>query len=36
VAREFVKEEAEHVEKLKQWIEQEELAVRLKKAGAVA
>lgn len=28
VAKEFVKEEAEHVEKLKQWIEQEEAAVR--------
>jgi rubrerythrin/ferredoxin len=28
VAMEFVKEEAEHVEKLKQWIEQEEGAVR--------
>jgi rubrerythrin/ferredoxin len=34
VAKEFVKEEAEHVEKLKQWIEQEELAVRLSKAAA--
>ncbi len=28
VAREFVREEAEHVEKLKQWIEQEEAALR--------
>ena len=28
VAKEFVKEEAEHVEKLKQWIVQEEAAVR--------
>jgi len=28
VAMEFVKEEAEHVQKLKQWIEQEEAAVR--------
>lgn len=28
VAREFVKEEAEHVEKLKQWIVQEEAAMR--------
>lgn len=30
VAREFVREEAEHVEKLKQWIEQEEAALRTK------
>jgi ferredoxin len=30
VAMEFVKEEAEHVEKLKQWIEQEEATVRQK------
>jgi len=30
VAMEFVKEEAEHVEKLKQWIEQEQAAVRAK------
>lgn len=30
VALEFVKEEAEHVRKLKQWIEQEEAAVRSK------
>lgn len=28
VAKEFVREEAEHVEKLKQWIEQEEAALR--------
>ena len=34
VAMEFVKEEAEHVEKLKQWIEQEEAAVRAKAAQA--
>lgn len=32
VAREFVREETEHVEKLKQWIEQEEAAVRAKAA----
>ena len=32
VAKEFVKEESEHVEKLKQWIEQEE-AARLKSAA---
>ena len=30
VAKEFVKEEAEHVQKLKKWIEQEEAAVRVK------
>ncbi|CAN5356145.1 hypothetical protein BH10PSE16_BH10PSE16_36390 [soil metagenome] len=30
VAKEFVREETEHVEKLKQWIEQEEAAVRAK------
>lgn len=30
VAREFVREEVEHVEKLKQWIEQEEAAMRRK------
>ena len=34
VAMEFVKEEAEHVEKLKQWIVQEEAAVRLKAASS--
>jgi rubrerythrin/ferredoxin len=33
VAMEFVKEEAEHVDKLKQWIVQEEAAVRLKVAS---
>ena len=36
VAKEFVSEEAEHVQKLKQWIEQEEAAVRLKAAPATA
>lgn len=36
VAREFVKEEAEHVEKLKQWIDQEEAAARRKVASANA
>lgn len=35
VAKEFVREEAEHVEKLKQWIEQEEAALR-RAAEAVA
>ena len=35
-AHEFVKEEAEHVEKLKQWIEQEEAAVRGKAAAPLA
>ena len=34
VAKEFVKEEAEHVEKLKQWIAQEEAAVRRATAPA--
>lgn len=36
VAREFVREETEHVEKLKQWIEQEEAALRSRaeKVGA--
>lgn len=34
VALEFVKEEAEHVERLKQWIEQEEAAVRARTASA--
>jgi rubrerythrin/ferredoxin len=36
VAKEFVKEEAEHVEKLKQWIEQEESAMRVSAATAKA
>jgi rubrerythrin/ferredoxin len=36
VAREFVREETEHVEKLKQWIEQEEAAVRAKATAATA
>ncbi|MBX3605904.1 MAG: 2Fe-2S iron-sulfur cluster binding domain-containing protein [Piscinibacter sp.] len=36
VAREFVKEEAEHVEKLKQWIEQEEAAMRARAASPSA
>jgi rubrerythrin/ferredoxin len=36
VALEFVKEEAEHVEKLKQWIEQEEAAARVRPASAPA
>jgi hypothetical protein len=36
MAKEFVKEEAEHIEKLKQWIEQEEVAVRSSKATAKA
>ncbi len=36
VAREFVKEEAEHVEKLKKWIEQEEAAVRMKAVATPA
>jgi rubrerythrin/ferredoxin len=36
VAREFVREETEHVEKLKQWIEQEEAAVRAKAAVVVS
>jgi len=36
VAMEFVKEEAEHVEKLKQWIEQEEAAVRRQVASSSA
>jgi rubrerythrin len=36
VAREFVREETEHVEKLKQWIEQEEAAVRAKAAAVVS
>lgn len=34
VAREFVKEEAEHVEKLKKWIEQEEAALRARASAA--
>lgn len=36
VAKEFVKEESEHVQKLKQWIEQEEAAVKSKAASASA
>ena len=32
VAKEFVKEEAEHVEVLKQWIEREDAALRAKAA----
>jgi rubrerythrin/ferredoxin len=36
VAREFVREEVEHVEKLKQWIEQEEAALRRKAETAGA
>ncbi len=36
VAREFVREETEHVEKLKQWIEQEEAALRMRKEQATA
>jgi len=35
VAREFVREETEHVEKLKQWIEKEEAAQRLRATPAV-
>jgi len=34
VAKEFVREETEHVEKLKQWIEQEEAALRRQPATA--
>ena len=34
VAKEFVREEAEYVEKLKQWIEQAEAALRDKAATA--
>ncbi|MBH2019113.1 2Fe-2S iron-sulfur cluster-binding protein [Polaromonas sp.] len=36
VAKEFVREETEHVEKLKQWIEQEEAAVRAKAETTVS
>jgi rubrerythrin len=36
VAREFVHEETEHVEALKQWIEKEEAAQRTKSGTAVA
>lgn len=36
VAKEFVSEEAEHVQKLKQWIEQEEAAMRMKAASTTA
>ncbi|WP_374341712.1 2Fe-2S iron-sulfur cluster-binding protein [Methyloversatilis sp.] len=36
VAQEFVREEKEHVEKLKQWIEQEEGALRRKAAQAAS
>lgn len=36
MAREFVREEAEHVEKLKQWIEQEEAALRRRAETATA
>lgn len=36
VAREFVREETEHVEKLKQWIEQEEAALRNASLAATA
>ncbi len=36
VAKEFVQEETEHVEKLKQWIEQEEAAIRAKAEKAAA
>jgi rubrerythrin/ferredoxin len=36
VAREFVREETEHVEKLKQWIEQEEAALRSRAEKVVA
>lgn len=35
VAKEFVKEEADHVEKLKKWIEQEEATTRARKTAAV-
>jgi rubrerythrin len=36
VAKEFVREEMEHVEKLKQWIEQEEAALRRRTETAAA
>ncbi|WP_176256937.1 2Fe-2S iron-sulfur cluster-binding protein [Derxia lacustris] len=36
VAKEFVREEVEHVEKLKQWIAQEEAALRIKAAAMPA